>query len=207
VGPFRSSGGDSKACRSPRAPLTVTVVVDPSRVAVSALFGTCSPAEAWTQDGVRVPVWVHPSAGLRRTGPGSVGAVDSDCKCGADLAHSSVAQSPRTADEGGNRDALDRVEVHRAMTRHRVVTRFEHDLADEAADRRCAWRHECAAMPRNHRVPRKDDDWSANDLGHLAPPDLPARWEVAHDAAAARRNDARSPHSSGSSSGCSSYAA
>jgi hypothetical protein len=30
---------------------------------------------------------------------------------------------------------------------------------------------------------------------------------VGHDAAAAERNDARSPHSSASSTGCSSYAA
>lgn len=62
-------------------------------------------------------------------------------------------------------------------------------------------------LSRDHRVAREDDDWSATDLGHLAPPHLATCWNGAHDDAAARRNDARSPHSSGSSSGCSSYAA
>jgi hypothetical protein len=59
-------------------------------------------------------------------------------------------------------------------------------------------------MSRDHRVAGQDDDWSTTDLGHLAPPHLPARRECIHDDATARRNDARSPHSSGSSRGCSS---
>lgn len=51
------------------------------------------------------------------------------------------------------------------------------------------------------------NDRTASDLGDLAPLDLPPRGEGSHDAAAALRNEARSPHPSGSSSGCSSYVA
>jgi hypothetical protein len=47
----------------------------------------------------------------------------------------------------------------------------------------------------DHRAPA--------DLGHLAP-HVPASWEGAYEGAAACRHDARSPHSSGSSAGCSS---
>jgi len=56
-------------------------------------------------------------------------------------------------------------------------------------------------------VAREDGDRPASGLGHLAAPHLPARGEHRQDVAAARRNDPRSPHSSGSSIGCSSYAA
>ena len=50
------------------------------------------------------------------------------------------------------------------------------------------------------------DNGPPADIGQLAPPHLSPRGKraPAHDAAAAFRNDARSPHASGSSSGCSS---
>jgi hypothetical protein len=134
----------------------------------------------------------------------SAGTVDSHCKGGTDLAHSGVTQTPQPADEDRDRDAFDRVEVHRRTTRHGVVTGFEHDFADEPSNRRRTWSHERAEMARDHCVARQDDDRSTTDLGHLAPPDLPTRGKGAHEAAAARRNDAKSPHSSCSSSGCSS---
>lgn len=136
--------------------------------------------------------------------PASVGTVDSHRKGGADLAHPGVAQTPQPADEDCKRDAFDRVEVHCRTTRHGVVTGFEHDFADEPPKRCRAGRYECAAVSRDHCVARQHDDWSTTDFGHLALPDLPSQGDGAHDDAAARRNDARSPHSSGSSSGCSS---
>lgn len=64
--------------------------------------------------------------------------------------------------------------------------------------------YECAAMPRDDGVAGQDHHRSAADLGHLTPPDLPTSGDDGHEAATARRNEARSPHSSDSSSGCSS---
>src|SRR5664279_1481964 len=121
-----------------------------------------------------------PSLAHRSTaqdGPGSFGTVDSHCEGGADLAHSRVAHAAQPADEDRDRDAFDRVEVHRRPAGHRVVTRFEHDFADEPSNRRRTRRDECATMSRDHRVAGQDDDWSTTDLGHLAPPHLPARRE------------------------------
>ena len=63
---------------------------------------------------------------------------------------------------------------------------------------------QCATVAWDDGVARQDDDGSTADLGHLAPPHLPARGQVGHEAATARRNEARSPHWSGSSSGCAS---
>jgi hypothetical protein len=51
------------------------------------------------------------------------------------------------------------------------------------------------------RDAREDDHWPAADLGRLARPCLAAGWEGGHEAAAAWRNDARSPHASGPLSG------
>ena len=51
-----------------------------------------------------------------------------------------------------------------------------------------------------HRI-LMDDDRAAPDLGHLAPPHFAVYRRCAHESPAARRQDARSPHSSGSSIG------
>lgn len=141
---------------------------------------------------------------LHRGSGRSAGAVDGDCEGGTDLAHANLGQPSQPLDEDGDRDAFDRVEVHRRAKRHRVVTRFEHHLARKPADGRRAGSHEGAAMPWDDHVAGQDNDRSATDPGHLAPPDLPPGRVESHDAPAARRNVARSPHSSGSSSGCSS---
>ena len=63
-----------------------------------------------------------------------------------------------------------------------------------------------ASQARNRRITREHDDRSPADVGQLAPPHLSpcGKRARAHDAAAASRNDARSPQASGSSSGCSS---
>src|SRR5680860_324323 len=143
--------------------------------------------------GTRPPLW-----------SGSARTVDRDCESGTDLTHARLGHASQSAHEDGDRDALDRVEVHRGAKRHRVVTGFEHDLAREPSYGRRTWSHECAAMPWNDCVARQDDYRSTTDLGHLAPPHLPSSGDGGHDAATARRNEARSPHSSGSSSGCSS---
>ena len=80
---------------------------------------------------------------------------------------------------------------------------FKDDLAGDAPDGRRTRCDECAPKPRDHCVTRQDDDRAPTDLGHLAPPDLTARGSAV-TTARRPRNDARSPHSSASSSGCSS---
>ena len=72
------------------------------------------------------------------------------------------------------------------------------------ADGRRARRDEGAPMSRDDDVPGQDHHRTPTDVLHLAPPQLTARRDARHDAATARRQEARSPHSSGSSNGCSS---
>ena len=134
----------------------------------------------------------------------SYGAVDRHLEGGANGAHAVVGKSAEPADQDRKRDAFDRVQVHRRTARDRVGIGFEDDFADEPTDRRRARCDQCAPMPRDHGVARQHNDRTPTDLGHLAPPDLPARRQRGHEAPAASRHDARSPHSSGSSSGCSS---
>lgn len=137
----------------------------------------------------------------------SARAIDRDGQGVAHLAHTSVAQPAEPVDQDGKRDAFDRVEVDRRTARYGVVSGLKHHFADEPTNVRRARRDQCAPVPRDRRITREHDDRTAADLGHLAPPNLAPRGQCGHVAAAARRNEARSPHSSGSSSGCSSYAA
>jgi hypothetical protein len=132
------------------------------------------------------------------------GAIDGDCHCLADLPHSRVGQSTESSDQDGDGDALDGVEVDDRPPRYGIVVGLEKNLAREASYGRRTRRNECSAMSRDHGVPRQDHYWTTTDLGHLTPPDLSASRYVAHEDAADRRHDARSPHSSGSSTGWSS---
>jgi hypothetical protein len=122
----------------------------------------------------------------------------------ADLAHAGIGQAAKPFDDHTGRHALDRVEVDSRVPGDRVVAGFEDDLALERPDGCRAWRDEDPPKPRDHRVTRENDDGPPADLRQLATPHLAPGWEGVHDAAAAWRNDARSPQSSGSSSGCSS---
>lgn len=131
----------------------------------------------------------------------SVRAVDGDSQGGADLPHPVLGQPAETFDQDGDRDRLHGIQVDRRSTRHRVLTGLEEDLAREASDRGGAGGDQCSTVARDHDVTRQDDDRPAADLGHLAPPQLPPCGQEGHEAATARRKDARSPHSSGSSSG------
>jgi hypothetical protein len=140
-------------------------------------------------------------------GAGSALTVDRYFKCGADFAHPRVAQSPETIDKDRERDALDGVKIDPCSSWNRVVTRFEHDLTGQASDCRGAGSYKCASEPRDRDVTRQDHDRAPTDVRGLAPPNFTTHRYRTHDAAAASRNDARSPHSSGSSNGCSSYAA
>jgi len=107
---------------------------------------------------------------------GSGRTIDGDLEGGADVAHAGVAQAAEAFDEDRDRDALDRVQVHGAAARHRIVAGLEDDLAWEVADRGGARGDQGAPQPRDRRVSGQDDDWAAGDVGELAPPDLsPAR--------------------------------
>ncbi len=163
--------------------------------------GGCSPARADPRTAAPEAAcspgpWPRPARSAR--------AVDRDRQSVTHLAHSSIAQPADSVDQDGQRDTLDRIEIDRRTSWHRVVPGLKHHLADEPANRRRARRDQCASVPRDHRIARENDDRTATDLGHLTPPHLAARGHCDHDAAAARRNEARSPQSSGSSSGCSS---
>lgn len=124
----------------------------------------------------------------------------------ADLVHPLVAETTETLSERTDRDAFDRIEIHCETLWDRVAIRLEDDFAREATDVGCARSNQGAPEPGDRNVARQDNDRTAGDLGQFAPPDFSPARQLLHDDAAARRNDARSPHSSDSSSGCTSYA-
>lgn len=128
-------------------------------------------------------------------------AVHGDRQSGADLLHAKVAQASESLDEHRNRDALDRVKIDCRSTRHGIAAGLEHDLARQPSDRRRARPNERPPKPRNGCISGQDDDRSLVDARELAPPHLATFGRRGHDAAAASRNEARSPHSSGSSRG------
>lgn len=131
----------------------------------------------------------------------SVGAVDRDCKGRADVPHPGFGQPANAVNENCDRDALDRVQVDRRTLRDWIGTGFEDDLAGKPANSCRARRNKRASKTRDRCIPRQHDDGAPTDLSYFAPPDFPAGRGCDHEAATARRNDARSPHSSGSSEG------
>ncbi len=136
--------------------------------------------------------------------PSRTTAIDGDRECRADLVHLVVAESAQTFDEDGDGDALDGVEVHRARSRDRIGVRFEHHFTWQPADRCRARGDQRPLETRDGRVTAQDHDRPPADLRQFAPPELTSTRCAVHDEAAAVRNEARSPHSSGSSIGCSS---
>lgn len=138
---------------------------------------------------------------LRRSGECRLRAAgDCDVQGSADLRHSDVADAPQSRDEHRDGHAFHRVEVDRAAAGHRVGAGLQHDLAGQSPHIRCARSDDGSSQTRDRGVPGKHQHRAAADLGQFRPPHLPARREV-HDAPAADRNDARSPHASGSSIG------
>jgi hypothetical protein len=131
-------------------------------------------------------------------------AVDRDGERPADLLHALVTQATQPIDEHTDGNALDRVEVDRAHLGYRIGARFEQHLARQLADGRRARRDKGAPETRDRDVSAQHHDRSTADVWQLAPPHLTSTRLVAHEADAAARNDARSPHSSASSSGCTS---
>ncbi len=132
---------------------------------------------------------------------GGLAAVHRNCERRADLGHSAVAHATDSIRKHTYRDAFDRIEIDSGSATHRIIARLKDDFASEAADRGRARCDQSATESGNCRITREDDDGSAANLGRFAPPEFAAQWG-AHVAAAADRNDWRSPHSSGSSMGC-----
>ncbi len=132
----------------------------------------------------------------------STGAIHCDLEGSAHFAHPCLAEPPEAFDDYGDRDALNGVEIDRASSWDWIVLWLQYDLAEQIADRRRARSNEGSAKPWNGSITRQDDNWSTTDVWKLAPPHFPSGWKGRHDAAAESRNEARSPHSSGSSSGC-----
>ena len=134
-------------------------------------------------------------------------ATNGDFERSADLPHPVVAQPTETLHERPDRHGLDRVEVHDGGAWYRVLARLERNLGREPPDRRRTRPDQCAAQAGNRNVPRQHYDRPATGLRELTPPELTSARKRVHDAPAAARNEARSPHSSRSSRGCVSYAA
>lgn len=124
----------------------------------------------------------------------------------ADRPQTLATQPAEPLNQHGNRHALDRVQIDRATPRHRVLARFQHHLAGQPPDRGRARPDQRSTQPPDGGIAREDHNRSASGVGQLAPPQLPACRKRAHDAAAASRKAARSPHSSASWSGRASYA-
>lgn len=133
---------------------------------------------------------------------GSTRTADRNCQSGAHGPHADVSQSAKAVHKHRDRHTFDRVQIDRRAPWHRVIARLENDLAGKTSDRRRAGSDQYTSKPRYRGVAGQDDDRPPTDLGELAPPHFSSHRQRAHDAAAARRNDARSPHSSGSSIGC-----
>ena len=133
-------------------------------------------------------------------------AVDRHLKGGAYLPHPLAAQSAESLDQHCDRDALDRVEIDSRKPGDRVRARFEEDLARKVPDIGCAGGDQGAAQSGDGSVPGQDKYRTSANVREFAPPEFPSTSCVGHVAAAAERNDSRSPHSSGLLIGCSSYA-
>src|SRR3990172_9868319 len=132
------------------------------------------------------------------------GAVDRYRQCQTDLAHSHITEPTEPLSECTSRDAFNRIQIHSRSLWNRVVSHLEHNLARETPNRGSARSNQSSSQPWDHSVTGHENDGATGDLGQLAPPDLSPRGQACHDDAAASRNEARSPHSSPSSSGCSS---
>ena len=130
-------------------------------------------------------------------------AIDGDAQSVADLPHLAVRQATDPVDQHPDRDALDRVEIRDARSWDRILAGLERHLTRKPTNGRRTRRNERPSETRDGCVTRQYDDGAATYLGELTPPHLAARRRT-HDAAAASRKDARSPHSSSVSSGVSS---
>jgi hypothetical protein len=76
-------------------------------------------------------------------------AIDSHLQGSADLMHPCVSKSPDSFDKDCDRDAFDRIQIHRRAPWDGILARIEHHLARQAPDRRCARSYEGTAQSRD----------------------------------------------------------
>ena len=131
----------------------------------------------------------------------SADTVNGDVERCADLAHPLIAVASQSLRECSDRDTLCRVEIHRRGSGDRVRRGLEEDFARYPADGGRTRGNDRSSQSWNGDIPGQHHDRSAGNIGQLAPPDLTPCGQGAHDNPAASRNEARSPHSSGSSIG------
>jgi hypothetical protein len=81
-------------------------------------------------------------------------AVNGDFERLAKLPHPDVGEAPDPFGEHADGDALDGVQVCRAVPWHRVVAWFEDNLTGQAADRRGTRSDDCPPKARNGGVAR-----------------------------------------------------
>ena len=136
-----------------------------------------------------------------------------------DLVDALVAETTQALHEQGDGCVVERVQVDRGGRRHGIRAGFEYDLAGNPPDRRRARRHDRRLEPLQGGVAGEDHSRARPDMLGLPPPQFASprpdrshtpRSPVARVSALWRRlaswKPARSPHSSGSSSGWRSYA-
>jgi hypothetical protein len=121
-------------------------------------------------------------------------AGDGDLQGSADLTHPLVAESAEALDERPQRHALDRVEVDDPGPWNGVLARLEQHLTRDTTDP-CRAGPDQRAKARNRQSRESTTTGRRPTPGKLTPPDLSSRRKRRHDASAAVRNEARSPHS------------
>ena len=143
-------------------------------------------------------VWTSASNGLTTVNRNGEGF--------ADFGDPGVTQSPDSIDKHTYGNAFDGVKVDSCAPDDRFYAWFKHHFTRQPSDGCCALGYQRSMQTRDGNISGEHDDRTAADLGGFAPPKFSTQRQGTHEAAAADRNELRSPHSSRSSIGCSSYA-
>ncbi len=103
-------------------------------------------------------------------------AIDGHGERSADLAHLFVAEATEALNQHSDRNALNRVQVHRTAPSDRVLSGVEDNFARQSADGCGARGDKRATQARNRDITRQHDDRPTSDLRRFAPPQLTAQW-------------------------------
>jgi hypothetical protein len=123
---------------------------------VSAVIRWHAPARCLPGNRVRSVPWgqIVPRAAssidvITKQFSEDLSAIDSHLQGSADLMHPCVSKSPDSFDKDCDRDAFDRIQIHRRAPWDGILARIEHHLARQAPDRRCARSYEGTAQSRD----------------------------------------------------------
>jgi hypothetical protein len=131
-------------------------------------------------------------------------AIDGNRQCRANFSHSIVSQPAETFGERPHRNALYRVEIDERPKWDWIISGRKQNLTGQPSHRRRTRSNQRSSESGDRGVSGEHHHRATRYVRKLAPPHLPPHGQVLHDEAAASRNEARSPHSSDSSSGWSS---